>query len=275
MNSKPKKNIEDILSALPHIEPPDDFDFRVRAGITSRKISVDRPLSMFWAKLALPALAGLALAVMFFGGLDRQTDRSTGSISSADASPALSEPEQHDMAAHRNETITPPEAPVRSVQGSKVDDADPAVARRDGLKRSLTPDGRAQKIISTPKPAATDGGSFEEAGRAGNRIMPRGFEIADDARPDEEAEPEAGYIEVLDLLKMIGITASRSNAGWHADSVREGSIAEKNGARPGDIIIAVDANDIRSVLRLKGRHDVNSITVERGGNTIKLRLSPN
>jgi hypothetical protein len=274
MNRKAKEKIEDILSALPHIEPPDDFDLRVKSRIASRKSSVDRPLSLFWAKLALPALAALALAVVFFGGLDRQTDRRSGSISSVEVSPAVSEPEERDLAADQNETRTLPEVKRNSGHASKVEDPAPAVARRDGLKRLLTPDVGAQKISSTPKPAAIDGGSFEEAGRAGNRILPRGFEIADDARPDEEAEPEAGYIEVSDLLKMIGINASRSNAGWHADSVREGSIAEKNGARPGDIIIAVDANDIRSVLRLKGRHDVSSITVERGGNTIKLRLAP-
>lgn len=273
MRSEPEKKIEELLSALPRIEPPGDFDARIRARIASRGSTHQRPAAgMWWAKLAVPVLAAVAMAVIFFGGPSRDDGRRSAGSTQPIASDPAAATEMSTAIAQQEVPSAMPSSPRTAAPASDSGKGDAVHARREPRTGRFGRDTGAVKRDRAAASTTEPGGSFEEAGRAGNRIMPRGFEIAEDARPDEEPEPEAGYIEVPDLLRMIGIVATKSADGWRADSVLEGSVAEKSGARPGDVIIAVDTADISSAIRLKGKHDVNSITVERGGKVLKLRL---
>jgi membrane-associated protease RseP (regulator of RpoE activity) len=268
-----EEKVKSLLSSLPRVEPPGDFDVRVRARIASAGVSGRTKGPLIWAKLAVPALAAVALAAVFFGGIYREDVREQVQV------PAASVSEPNDTAPKNEMTAELPQPEVRADESAETalavkeqpvsrtaSDRVPHVSskRTDATRRAAVRNAKSDE----------EGGAFEEAGRAGSRILPRGFESANEVRPDSGVPEPATSVSIADILSILGVDADRKPEGWLVRSVHTGSVAEKSGIRAGDVVEAIDETDIRVMTELKSRFDGSSLRVNREGKTLRLPISP-
>lgn len=271
MGKTPVEKVQAMLSALPRIEPPGDFEVRVRSRIAAERVPPRAGGPLLWAKLAVPALAAVALAAVFFGGLSRENapERAQEAVPAVETQP-LNEPS--DDPTEQMATQLPQEDEIK--ENEVAETATPTVASRNSRRErpSRVPAGRRAAVAAPEN--TEEGGAFEEAGRAGSRILPRGLESIDEPRPDAAVPPAQTAVKVADLLSVLGIDAERSSTGWKARSIREGSVAQKSGVQPGDVIEAIDGKDLSKVTEVKGRISGSYLQVNRAGRSIRLNILP-
>jgi hypothetical protein len=272
LETRSDEKVKSLLSSLPRIEPPGDFDIRVNARIASAGTSGRSKRPLIWAKFAVPALAAVALAAVFFGGIDRQDVREQV------VSPVSNYSEPGAVASQDEMASALPQPDVKA-----EDPPEPALAEKDvPVRRDVS---QERRIGSRPSDDAhrgavrraqpsEEGGAFEEAGRAGSRILPRGFEQGNDVRPENGVSEPTTSVSIADILSIMGVDADRQPDGWLVRSVRAGSVAQKSGVQAGDIVEAIDDTDIRVMSELKSRFDGSSLRVNRAGKSLRLPIIP-
>lgn len=271
MGTTPDEKVQALLSALPQIEPPRDFDVRVRSRIAAESVPQRAGGSLLWAKLAVPVLAAVALAAVFFGGLSRENapEGAQVAIPAVETQP-LNTPT--DDPTEQMATQLPQERELK--ENEVAEPAAPTVASRDTRRERPTPVPAGRRPITATPENTEEGGAFEEAGRAGSRILPRGLESIDEPRLDADVPPAPAAVKISDVLSVLGIDAERTAAGWKARSVREGSVAQKSGVQPGDVIEAIDGKDLSKVTEVKGSISGSYLQVNRAGRSIRLNILP-
>lgn len=266
----PDEGVQSMLSALPQIEPPGDFYVRVRSRIAAESGPRRAGGPLLWAKLAVPALAAVALAAVFFGGLssDSAPDRARVAVPTVETEPVNM---PTGVPTEQNESQTIQE--VVSTDIAAAEPAKPVVASRESRRDRPSPVPAGRRPVMAAPENSEEGGAFEEAGRAGSRILPRGLEAIDEPRSDADVPPAPTSVRISDVLSVLGIDAEQTATGWRARSVREGSVAQKSGVQAGDIIEAIDGKDLSQVTELKGSFGGSSLQINRAGSSIRLNIS--
>ncbi|MEP7148216.1 MAG: PDZ domain-containing protein [Acidobacteriota bacterium] len=249
-----------MLRALPRVDAPENFIFRVKARIAEGSAPQAR-LGAF-LKLAMPLALVLVVAgfAVFYGTLPTQpkTDISDGSVRTdlpiAAPQRELSAPQPEvDFEPEISKSANPQLGPV-----SVKTEVPGPVSRTDGFRRA----NRAQ------------GGpisSVDSALRSANTISPPGFESTS-VTPSLNANTGGAETAVREVFEMLGINAEFLESGWKVLSSSANSAADRAGVQAGDVIEAVDGQVLERTTTFKGGFGGKTLRVRRDGKQVNLNL---
>lgn len=231
-----------LLTSLPRVDAPGDFDFRVRARIAAGRPARGRvswlPASV---RIAIPLVLVLAVGYVAFnayylsGGID---------------GPVVVVSETQNFAP-----VSGPPANDGTVLPTNVQPADliavkpPEMVNQDaGPWKTVSPDSK----VDRPR-----GGSYVGAIRPSRNLTPPGM---DNNANLLQAPKPAVQPSDREVLASAGIQAVSAAGGWKVQSVTAGGSAERSGVMAGDFI--------RSIL--EGR----TLTIRRDGKPMRIDLKP-
>lgn len=217
------------LRTLPRVEPPADFDFKVRARIAQGKPATRRGSWLpTWAYGVAPAALAVLIGGYFF---------STGSPS-APTAPAVATVQPQAFAPTPEVTAPAASAPetVARVEGPN---AEPVLRPDAGLIRKVAPAVKR----NAERPA---GGSFDRAVRGSETITLSGSN-SNKVVNTVVNKPAGGSLPAMGI-RVAGSTVS---------SVLPGSLAASAGVKVGDVIETISGN----VLTIRRDGKTMTITV--------------
>ena len=257
LNLDSEDEVSRLLTALPRVDAPSNFDFQVKARIASRK----RPKS--WVeripvtlRFALPTLLIMLVGVYVYfynasgNTAPRQQD---ANIVGATAPPAVAEPAQN------------PDIPVNpSGELATQQEAAPAPAPRSGTQDRVTPPNKQNSKVP-------QGGSKDFA--MGNTQV-LGGNGEDDPRKAPGVGPNASQLSVKEVLSPIGIETVFENGGWKVSVVTVDSPAMRSGIIKGDIVTAIGNQPLNQNSSFRGKTSAGRLTVRRGSKSVDIRVQP-
>lgn len=261
------ERVAGLLSRLPKAEPPSDFDIRVRAAIARRK-SDERARSR-WSWQPIATLSSIALLAAIWGGV---TYFSVGTQESAVATnlsnvAAPAPPNVRDeVALNPNTDIDIVESPNESavaadstgqINITAVSNSNTRVNSNTTAARTDRAPIRNTSVVRPTSPEANEGGSFDEAVTAADRL--------DTSSSDEKK------ISSMDLLRRAGVSGSMSGGQYLVTSASGAAAAA--GLRVGDVVLAVNGSAISSVDSFNQNVRLRSITIQRDGSRLVLNIS--
>ena len=265
-NIADEEKIIQLLSALPRVEAPGDFGFRVKAGIAEGKPSAG---SSLWLPTVAKAALPLMLLVLIGGyfavtALYTTSEVPTTIVASRDepAAPAEDQSPMRSPETAVEQTSTPvmtaqaPEAsvneqPVLAMPARTVAVSQPSMKRR--VPNSAAPDDRSRSTDSAA-------------------LIPKVLSKTNDPAITPETLPKGE--RAGEVLTRIGVNALFGESGWKAESVTPNTTAAKAGVKAGDVIESVDdqtLTDLGSVAKpAKGK----KLRVLREGKSIDIVIDP-
>jgi hypothetical protein len=244
-----------MIGALPRVEAPSNFEFRVKAGIA--KGSPARYALLPLLKTAAPL--ALILLVVSLGLLYYQTPTGT-EINSGKNVAAVSEP------------VLPPvrsSEPARSEQPSVVPAPSRETTSAQAQRVSVEPDrnvGTRRTGVSNSD--RSQGGSVDRILHPGNVIMPPGTESANPKNLNANTAGTSASVPVRDVLGMFGVEGDFADGGWKVRSVKDNSVGSRAKIAAGDVIESIDGQALKNETKLKG--SAKTFTVRRDGKLITL-----
>ncbi len=252
-------DVAKLLRALPRVDAPGNFMFRVKARIADGAAPQARliPFLKLAAPLAIVLLVGAF--VVFYNGLPSPNDipgvidtartELTAPQSSADVTPlpstTISRPQMNESLASQPERVS-------------------VTTERTGpVRRASNPlrDNRSR------------GGSIDSTLGSANTILPPGFQSVDPRKSDIAAANAGGAdIAVRDVLQMLGVSADGDADGWRVRSAATNSMAQLAGVRVGDVIEAINGTPLKPNTTFKGGISVRTLRVLRDGKQVNLSL---
>ncbi len=248
-----------LLSGLPRVSAPSDFDLRLRGRIAQRRSS---PASGFRLPAAVTYALGLGVVLVAFG-LVGVVWMYSGNVADV---PVVAVSEKvipagsasvPDVRVPDVEVKTPSDVQV----ASKV--ADPAVT----AKPSLNPAKRPLEPLVAPSAA----GSRTESLRQSRKVFPMGIRDSSSALPDSETLP-AGSITAKDVVSGLGAKAAFSGTRLLVDSVTAGSAAANAGLQPGDIILSINGQPVTPASGFVANFAAKALSVLRAGKLVPIVL---
>ena len=251
-----------LLRALPRVEAPNNFAFRVKASIAEGSAPRAGLIKILKVAAPLTLVLLVAVALLFSGVMDRLN------------SPSVAEVPQASQFGGNLATAVPVEV-QRETSGPQVTElaapreALPAQRNTNTVRNNVRPklDPRGGSID-----IPLGGGSREDALRSANTILPPGFEsINPGARNlNSNSNMAAADVSVRSVLGILGITADFADGGWKVQSVAENSVGARSSVRQGDVIEAMDGQQVTSDSVFKG--SAKTLTIRRDGKTINVNV---
>jgi membrane-associated protease RseP (regulator of RpoE activity) len=245
--------ISQLISAMPRVEAPGDFGFRVKARIAEARPVNNRPV---WLPTALKAAAplGLALAV---GGYFAVTSLYVTENPATQAAVETVRPGlvQAVPAAPAQEPISPP------VIASAPDETKIVPVAHN---REVAVTAHAKRPLTRKRTTDNnDSGSYVEAATGAQKPSP----VVEDpaVKPENIKGTPAG-----EVLTKIGVNALFGEGGWKADSISPNTAAAKAGVKAGDIIESVDDQDLTDLGSVAKPAKGKKLKVKRDGKTIEI-----
>jgi hypothetical protein len=241
-----KNEVGNLLHGLKPAEAPPNFDFGLKAKI-AHGAPKNSPVPRF-VRYAIPfALVLVVGAVLVLNSLYFVGERSVADIPSV--------PEQKVETPQPTVENNPPQglsAPAELALKSASVAPRPAVpsGRKFGSPRAQ------QKPLEGSR-----GGSYVAAQRIQEPIYPKGLNT-----------PQTGTIGVNEAFVILGIEATFSEENWKVISVKEKSIAERAGIKPGDEPDAFDDQALSGTASFKTPFSVKTISLIRDGKPMKISL---
>ena len=249
-----------LLSALPRVEAPSNFEFGVKAKIAQGAPRSGGSLIPF-LKLAAPLSLLLIVGafVFFYATLPSRDNVATVE----QTTPAT--PTQQEQAASV-EPSTPPTAERSDVSGPQVrDEIDPEPERATATS-PVSPMNRSVPRRNSNSKERDGGLSTVETYKVAPVIMPPGTEGANPATRG------GADIPVKEVLGILGVNADFADRGWKVSSVTDNSVAARSGLKPNDVIEAIDGKDMKADSTVKGDSGVRSVRIRRDGKQIELTM---
>ena len=244
------QKVASMLSALPRVEAPANFEFRVKAGVAKGKPSdsVFLPLLKTAAPLAL-ILVVVTLGFLYYQKPAETQGDPTGSMSmTAPVSPQTQ--------------IQP--LPVSTAAAQPPQDTTPVKEERASKERVAQP-ARSANPTSNNR---AEGNSKELILHPARVIMPPGTESANPQNRTANTSPSSSTdTPVREVLEIFGVEGEFADGGWKVLSVKANSIGSRAKLAVGDVIESIDGQQIKSDTKLKS---VKSFTIRRGGKTLTL-----
>ena len=257
------RKVVELLSALPRVEAPGNFEFGVKAKIAAGN-SRSRSGMFSFLKVAAPLSLVLVIGafVMYYGTLPGNE-----SVATVNEVPAV-QPSTADNVEPAVGEMT--SEALAQVTGPRVTENDePQVSTVSSDSRRTTPARRSDRSERAPARQ----GSFDISVSPGNVITAPGFE-SDLGRNRNDNSGSAGVsgVTVREVFEILGMKGDFVDGGWRVSSTSENSIAARSGIRSNDIIESVDGRTLSASTKLKGNFEGKSLTVRREGKQLKLDL---
>lgn len=267
-----------MIEALPQVEAPSDFDFRLKARMANAKPSDFQP--GWWTSLryVVPVFAAALVLTLFLASQNFF-------ISSPEVSQIPAENQERQAEIPQPPVVVPPQNEIAADKNPKAIENPPVVApdsnnftaensNRNSMilvsetqnKRRVVPrretvedaDGDS-RVISAEPPKVF--------------ILPKGIEPSN---PQSTENPEnvtqIKPIPVEAVLSEIGIEVVSENGKRKVKSVELNSPAQRSGVQVGDEIEAIDENKLDKPIQ-SAAIKVKVLTVTRNGKTEKITLS--
>jgi len=246
--------VAQLLAGLKRVEAPANFEFRLKA----RLANATPPARGFgllpsFVKFAAPvALVAAVSSVLFLNSSN--TPEST--VSTAGVAPQINVSE-----AANGTAAFAPTAPVQPAAATPVISANPN--RRPAKVRQVsTPEAR------TPK---EQGGSADKAVKEGQMILPYGVNRNPPSLPVPLPESKP-MRPASDVFPLLGIDAGYED-GWKVRAIRTDSPADRAGVKAGDILEAIDDNQLGKDAMFQSGNIGKVIKVKRDGKSVELTLA--
>jgi hypothetical protein len=268
IRQNPKKGIEDgrdvaeLLGNLERVEPPKDFDLRVKARIASAEPARKGVrLAPSIARVAVPvALLFVVGSFLIYTLSTRNELAGPGPTAETQVTEAPSMPEVDDILPDEE---NPPESDTAAAETvpdvrleREVPPERPAAA--EPQRRQQEPDGTSE--VRTASPAGEVRRPLGISPQSGNPTrVPPGFE-------------EQGEYSVREVLDLIGIDAQFRNGAWTVLSTDRTGIAGRSGVIQGDRVLTVDNTSLTETTVLRGAASFRSLLVSRSGREIRIEL---
>jgi hypothetical protein len=249
-----------LLIALPRVEAPKDFEFGVRAKIAAGG-SPRRAALIPFLKVATPLSLVIAMAGfgIFYSTLPTENPKQVVT-SSEGVLPPIAAPRIDAPAATLPETVSSPH----------IDQPVPVQPQRASVEREITRPAR-RSTNSSMSVDSSGGGSRVFMLESANTKNPRGLDIIPNSLSHGDNANVAGaQIPVRDVFGMLGLDAELVDGGWKVRSVAENSVASRAKVQAGDIIEAIDGQQLKGNTMPKGTAAV--ATIRRDGKTISVSL---
>lgn len=247
--------VGELLGTLKRVEPPGDFDVRVRARIVQGCPAASRSWPLVLARVGVPAALLIALGG-YFGWHALNQPVNIPSVAEVNVSAPVERP------------AVQPQIERPAVEPENL------LATRDGLPVvNSVPAGPGVRPTDSVRPASEpDGGSMDFGVSPSKRILPRGLD------PDREIKNAniAGNSRssAREVLGILGISASCSASGCRVNSVFANSVAGNSGIRTGDVIESVDGRSVNGTATFGGQFTAGSVRIRRDGAVINVTLRP-
>ncbi len=248
--------ITTLLSNLPRVEAPGDFETRVRSRIVNANPqTAGGPFAFL--KLAIPAgaLAVLALFLFFSGFMSQEIEPVQVTEDKRNAPVIVPIP---------SENVGDP-AGIAAVSGQGE-----RTARNGEVAATEKDPSRSQGNVNSRRKA--DDGSYDiGAGPAKRPVTPRGID-PDKTPQTSQHVPDTAKVPVANVLAFVGLNAEFRQGGWYVNSVVDNSPAQRAGVKAGDVIEAFNETKLDSYTSFAGGIELKNVRVRRGGEVVNLRF---
>jgi hypothetical protein len=268
-NFQGEKKIAEMLSSLRRVDAPGNFDARVRARIASERVSeVASAWTLHLIRISAPLAAAIVLAV---GGYFIFTSINTG----RNDAPAVVEVQPQT----ENPIVEQPSSNTETTQSANrttLKPSDELVAENNNpatTNDNVKPNGPNSTDPDPVKDRPT-GGSTDLAVRESQKIFPRGVNPNAKAPANAKGFDPNARIHVASILEFIGIKATWTGDGWRVDSVAAGNIAERSGAKTGDVVEAINGQVVDKKTTFPAKFDGRSMRVRRDGASLSIDFKP-
>ncbi len=265
--NKETQAVAGLLGTLPRVEPPNDFDFRVRA-----RIAAGRPTRAVWfpaaARVAVPL--GLVLSVGGYFGYR-----------------AVYQPASSNVAAvantQTNAVIIPSNAVEISTSNAVAPTSTDEVSAEKMVVKPPVVDDKMLAASNTniTKPVVSggvlrddrSGGSFDESIKESRTVFPRGLNPHSRVVVKPKDFDRPGSITAKDVLTQFGAEVVYSDGAWRVAAVKDKSAAQSAGLKSGDVVEAINDQTLGEKTAFKGQFSGKSLRFKRDGATVTIDLS--
>ncbi|CAN5231702.1 hypothetical protein BH20ACI2_BH20ACI2_00230 [soil metagenome] len=254
-----EEKISQLLSSLPRVEAPGDFGFRVKARIADGRPAQS---SATWLPTAVKAAVPLGLAV-FVGGYFALT---SFYIPNDPVAPlAAVENARPEPVSIREQPIVAQTQPPVVINDVSDGTQGPSVYR----ERETTVKTSALKRPVNRKTATDnrDSGSYVEAASDARNPSPA-------ADPASKPEAVVKGTPAGEILTRIGVNALFGESGWKAESVSPNTAAARAGVKAGDVIEAVDDQELTDLGSVGKPVTGKKLRVNREGKSVEIVIGP-
>ncbi len=250
-----------LLGGLKRVEAPGDFDFHVKARIAKgRPAARNASLIPSWLRVAVPLVL-----ILFVGGYfgfrliyspaaNTEPVARVDTVRQPDIAPVIEMPVQTEIVtASTNKELT-------AQIGMKPTNASEKTA-------VVMPEKLVSKTGSTNQ---NRGGGFrDESVGPGTVLRPKGI---DSHRILPKQIVGSSGLAAQDMLTQLGINATYSEASWKIGVVTQNSIAERSGLKAGDVIEAINDQNLSEKTTLAMPFSGKNIRVRRDGKIMQIDL---
>jgi hypothetical protein len=268
IRENPKKGTDDgrdvaeLVGSLERVEPPKDFDLRVKARIASAEPA--RKGGRFVpsiTRMAVPAALLFVVGAFLIYTLSTRNELAgPGPIVETQLTDAPTMPEVRDM--------EPAEERPRESETAAVETSTDVP-----LDRDVPPERPAAAQPQRRQPEPDGMSEVRSASPAGEVRRPLG--INPQSGKTTRVPPgfgEQGEYSVREVLDLIGLDAQYRDGAWTVFSTDRTGIAGRSGVIPGDRVLAVDNTSLTETTVLRGAASFNSLLVSRNGRDIRIEL---
>jgi len=250
-----------MLGALPRVEAPRDFDFHVRARIANGRPAAAPFAAWFPGYKLLAPLAAVILVALIGLGVFRYTSETETQVADIQSPPP---------AAAQAQTEQPPT--FASTTGSQPAGS-PEENLRSGRQELVVARATPKQKPKVPGSQANPGWSEEKMVNPGKSIFPKGMD-PEPSRPDLKT---AGIVataktSVHDVLMLLGIEAEQAQGGWRVKAAAANGAAERSGVKVGDVIEAIEDQQLGTSSVFTGSVSFKSMKVLRDGKSLVIAL---
>jgi hypothetical protein len=175
----------------------------------------------------------------------------------------------------QHEQLTTPGTVIQQIAPPVVVNQTPeptAIARSQSEpNKPADKDKTPLRVNRTDKNSNRGGGSFIEALPNKKQPNPEGIEPQSRSAANQSDVMISTPISVKELLDNLGMSVEFEN-GWRVKSVTENGVAQKTGIKTGDIITALGDREIDAKTSFNGVGSITSVTVNRDGKRVPLKL---
>jgi membrane-associated protease RseP (regulator of RpoE activity) len=253
LNHKDEAKVSQMLASLPIVQPPGDFDVRVRSRIAAGRPKERR--AWFWPILAgaTPLVLLLAIGSYF---VFRTAPPTTPDVASA----PIVEMSQPPLVLVNEQPLLAANTAPDTFNAEKM------IAK--------APDVDSRMVVPTlPARGPNVGGSIDQAITERRTINPRGIPSSSRQAPRPRDFDAAISIPIKDVLTQLGADSQSTKSGVLVVSVTNDGAAIRLGLKANDVIESIDDKPVNDGTSYKGKFAGKKMRVIRDGKPVDIDLS--
>ena len=249
--------IAQMLAGLKRVNAPANFEFRLKARIANAAPpTVGVGFLPSFVRYAAPLALVAAVALLYF--MNSSNSPNPG-VDVAGVAPQISKVAEAVIPPAVDQPLAGESEPARTPAASNPS-RQTAAARSASVKTDVRaanqqPDRSAVKAVSPAK-----------------IIMPRGFETVDPTANPVTPDSNRAPLSASQFFPFFGVDAGYGEDGWKVRAVKTNSSADQAGVKAGDVLEAVDGNQLGKDAVFKSGFIGKILRVRRDGKLVELAL---